>query len=100
MNRRLGIPVVAAFIASMLMASGAREASAQSGTGGRQLSPIQKRILSGFASFVLDPNSVLGRGPQQTAAPSAFHPLGQAAQAVSGLDPPGLANHYPGGPRD
>jgi hypothetical protein len=100
MNRRTAIWLVAGFFAGLAGVLSVQPATAQGVSSGGQLTTIQKRLLSGFASFALDAGSALSRRPDFLAKAGLSHPLGQTAQALSGSDPGDPANYNPGGTGD
>jgi hypothetical protein len=73
-----------------------RHAGAQGGAERSPLSQMQQRLLSGFASFTLNPSAVVSPRPLSLEQGDLALPLGQAALAVSGLDPTNPANYTPG----
>jgi hypothetical protein len=101
MDRPALMPLLVAVVVGLMLSMfGARVATAQGAPGGSQLSSLQKRLLSGFASFTLDPDAVLTGRPQYMATPTQIQPLGQAMQSLSGLDPSDPASYNPGGHGD
>jgi hypothetical protein len=101
MNRRAAIKLaIGVSIVLTAWLPSVHVAAAQGVSSGRQLTQIQRRLLSGFASFVLDPGSVLSQRPNFLTKAELAQPLGQAAQALSGIDPGDPANYNPGGTGD
>ena len=89
MNRRAAFVLLLGLTPAVML--GPHAASAQ---GASQLTPIQRRLLSGFASFSLESDSAGG------SAPGVVAPLRAAVPSVSGLDPKNSANYVPGPNQD
>jgi hypothetical protein len=101
MNRRAAVRLTAGvFTVLTAWLPSVHLAAAQGVSSGGQLTKIQRRLLSGFASFVLDPGSALSQRPDFLAKAELAQPLAQAAQALSGIDPGDPANYNPGGTGD
>lgn len=83
MNRRARRSLLAGFILGpMLAVLSAGMATAQGASGGSHLSNIQKRLLSGFASFALSPDFALSQAPGH-------------GQGFGGLGPSATPNYFP-----
>lgn len=94
MIRRAAVAILLALMPAVVL--GANPAGAQ---GRRQLSPMQKRLLSGSASLALDQESATIPTPPLIVQGSAG-PLAQTVQTLSGLDPKNPQNYVPAATRD